>query len=173
MTPQMLEELQRYPLFPASASTLIRVAGIAAAAALIDKWPGQEVPMPVSINSGNPYGRRLAQRLVDIVGRNAAVALIQYFSGGEMLVPNLKIVLHQRAQQIIRVRFDEMTGVGGLSAREAAFELGLEFNMSNKVIERIVNRPGLELIPAPVDASKTKARRAHRPAVPDSQGTLF
>ena len=58
MTPQLLAELSRLPLFPRSARDLIRVAGLEGAAQIITAWPGQQFPVPAVVGGGTFAARR-------------------------------------------------------------------------------------------------------------------
>lgn len=173
MTPELLAELARYPAFPPSASTLISVAGLEAAAKLIDAWPGADVPMPRTPGGAGAAGRRLWQRLVDVVGDAAAALLVKHYRGDDMLVPNLKLVTTQRAHELLRVEFDAMIGEG-VSARVAVFELGIKFNLSRKAVEKVLKSPSLDIVPASLQAkAPPRVRKLVLKPVDDAQGLLF
>lgn len=144
MTPQLLAELSRYPLFPRTAVDLIRIAGVEAAAELIKAWPGQEWPCPVNSKGSNARGKRRFDQLVEIVGESAAKAIVKHYGGGMLSVPNLKVVQHQRSQELIRAEYDALTRKG-YSSPEAVFELGIKFNFNGRAIERIIRQPDAEL----------------------------
>lgn len=146
MTPELLTELSRFPAFPKGAVDLVRVAGIEAAAALIKAWPGQEWPCPVRVGGANERGVRRYEQLVEIVGDAAARRIVQWCGGGMLIVPNLKAVLHQRAQAMIRSEYDELIRTG-YSSPEAVFSLGIKFNLNGRAIERIIRQPDTELTP--------------------------
>lgn len=143
MTVEELELLSRYPLFPKGAQTLIAVLGIKPAAAIITAWPGQRFPVPVQCGGTTPAGKRRWAQLVSVVGEVAAKKVVAYCGGGDLEVPNCKEAIHQRLQDQIRIRYDELIR-SGLSSPEAVFEIGISFNISGKTVERIVN------VPAPV-----------------------
>lgn len=172
MTPELLAELARYPAFPPSAATLIHVAGIDAAAKLISAWPGQDVPMPAAPGGMLAAGRRLWQRLVDVVGADAATCLVQHYGGEDMLVPNLKIVINQRAHQLIRLEFDAMVAEG-ISSRVAVFELGIKYHLSRKAVEKVLKQASLDVTPANVPAQATRARKMVVKKIDETQGSLF
>lgn len=175
MTPDQLSELYRFPAFPETARTLIRVAGYEAAAKLIAHWPGQEPPIPSrrSIESGR--ARQVFDRLVDVIGEACAWKLVDFCGGAELQIPNCKAVIYQHAQEIIRAKFDQMTTAGGWSYPAAVFELGIEFNLARRSVERILKRPGTGIaVEAPrMKKQKSLAGRRLKAMVEDQQGRLF
>lgn len=146
MTPELLAELSRYPMFPRTAVDLIRVAGIDGAAALITAWPGQEWPAPKWPGGSTAQGARRWDQLVEIVGGDIAKRIIKWCGGSMLIVPNLKMVLHQRNQAVIRSEYDALIR-GGYSSPEAVFELGIKFKFNGRAIERIIRQPDAELTP--------------------------
>ncbi|UCV13795.1 hypothetical protein [Quatrionicoccus australiensis] len=175
MTPDQLSELSRFPAFPETARTLVRVAGYEAAAKLIARWPGQEPPVPSrrSIESGR--ARQVFDRLVDVIGEVAAWLIVDEFGGSELQIPNCKAVVYQHAQEIIRIKFDEMTTKGGWSYPAAVFELGIEFNLARRSVERILKRPGTGIS---VEAPRPRKQRigsdrSARAKFEEQQGSLF
>lgn len=174
MTPELLLELSRFPAFPETAKTLIRLVGAEAAAKLISRWPGQEPEVPTrrSIESGR--ARQVFDRLVDLIGEAAAWVIVDELNGGELQIPNCKLVIRQHGQEVIRVRYDEMTTSGGMSHRDSVFELGIEFNIAARSIERILNSPGTGVA---VDAPRPKKRicsvRSAKAKFDEQQGSLF
>ncbi len=146
MTPELLLELSRYPLFPRTAADLIRIAGLDAAAALIMAWSGQEWPVPVCVGGGTAQGRRRYAQLSEIAGENAAKRIVAQYGGGMLIVPNLKEVRHQRDQDLIRAEFDRLTMRNGYSSRDAVFELGIKYGYAGRTIEKIIKRPDAELV---------------------------
>lgn len=145
MAPELLTELSRYPLFPKTAVDLIRIAGIEAAAALITAWPGQEWPVPVRVGGATDKGARRYEQLVEIVGADSAGRIIRHYGGGMLVVPNLKVVLHQLHQEQIRQEYDGLIR-GGYSSPEAVFSLGVKFNLNGRAIERIIRQPDAKLV---------------------------
>ena len=141
MTPQLLAELSRLPLFPRSARDLIRVAGLEGAAQLITAWRGQTWPVPAVVGGGNPAGARRWAQLVEIVGEPVATRIVRWCPGSELFIPNLKEVTWSRTQDQIRAEFDRLTTTGGYSAREAIFELGLKHGCSGAAVQNALKRP--------------------------------
>lgn len=141
MTPQLLAELSRLPLFPRTARDLIRIAGMEGAAQIITAWGGQVWPVPSVIGGGNPQGARRWGQLVEIVGEPAATRIVRWCPGSELFVPNLKEVLWSRTQDMIRADFDRLTMTGGYSVREAIFDLGLKYGCSGAAVQRTLKRP--------------------------------
>ena len=145
MSPELLAELSRLPLFPRTARDLIRVAGLEGAAALITAWPGQEWPVPARVGGGNPFGVRRWAQLVEIVGEPAAGRIVRWSPGGVLCVPNLKEVRWSHTQDKIRADFDRLTLTNGYSLREAVFELGIKYGCTGAAIQRALKRPDNEL----------------------------
>jgi len=141
MTPELLAELSRLPLFPRTARELIRVAGLEAAAQLISAWPGQEWPVPARVGGSNPAGVRRWAQLVEIVGEAPAACIVRWSPGGVLCVPNLKEVMWSYTQDKIRADFDRLTITGGYSLREAVFELGIKYGCTGAAIQRALKRP--------------------------------
>lgn len=176
MSPDQLLELARFPAFPETARTLIRVAGVDAAAKLIARWPGQEPEIPTrrSIESGR--SRLVFDLLVDLIGDAAAWQIVDQLGGGKMQIPNCKAVIYQHVQEIIRAKFDEMTTKGGWSYTAAVFQLGVEFNLARRSVERILKRPGTGIA---VEAPRAKKQRlgsdrsSAKARFEEQQGSLF
>lgn len=153
MTPELLLELSRYPLFPKTAADLIRVAGLDGAARIISAWGGQEWPVPTRVGGGSAKGRARYAHLCEIVGEPAAQRVVAWCGGGMLMVPNLKEVKHSRAQQLIRAEYDTLTLAKGYSSPEAVFELGIKFGLAGRTVERIIKRPESELAEAMVQGA--------------------
>jgi len=141
MTPQLLAELSRLPLFPRSARDLIRVAGLEGAAQIITAWPGQQFPVPAVVGGGNAAGARRWAQLVEIVGEQVAARIVKWCPGADLYVASLKEVQQSRTQDMIRAEFDRLTTTGGYSAREAIFELGLKHGCSFAAVQNALRRP--------------------------------
>lgn len=148
MTPELLAELSRLPLFPRSARDLIRVAGMEGAAQLVTAWPGQQFPVPAVIGGGNPAGARRWGQLVEIVGEPVATRIVKWEPGADLYIPSLKEVVWSRTQDQIRAEFDRLTTTGGYSVREATFELGLKYGCSRTAIENALAKPDNVLVEA-------------------------
>lgn len=144
MTAEELADLGRYPMFPKTATDLIRVAGAEAAAALITAWPGQEWPVPVRAGGGSASGAVRYAQLLEVVGATAAARIISWAGGGMLIVPNMKAVIHQRDQDRIRQRYDVLI-VAGYSSRDAVFEIGIAYKLAQRTVEKIIKRPDCEL----------------------------
>lgn len=141
MTPELLSELSRLPLFPRTAADLVRVAGLEGAARIISAWGGQEWPVPARVGGVRPQGIRRYAHLCEIVGEPVAQRIVQAWGGTRMLIPNLKEVLWSRNQDLIRAEFDQLTRDQGYSSPEAVFELGIKYNVTGKAIENALKRP--------------------------------
>lgn len=173
MTPGLLEELSRYPAFPASAKVLIQLVGVDVTAKLIGAWPGQDVPMPAVVGGGNDAGRRLWHALSELIGTGAAEILVRHFGGEDMLVPNLRIVFTQRQREVIRREFDAMVA-DGASGRVAVFELGVRHGLSRKSIELVLKQESTGIEPkAPLSISTRPRKPRLQGGVDMAQGSLF
>jgi len=144
MTEKELMFLSRYPLFPTGARQLAEVFGWAAAAKIITAWPGQEFPVPKVVGGMNKAGKRRWGQLVSVVGEEVAAKIVAYCGGGPLLVPSCKEAIHQARQEELRQRYDKLI-TAGFSSTEATFDVGIEFGVSGKTVERIVNKPTPEL----------------------------
>lgn len=142
VTPELLSELSRLPLFPRTAAELVRVVGLDAAASLIAAWPGQEFPVPLLGGRRSPLGMRRFDQLVEIVGDTAARAIVKHWGGLKLSIPNLKEVRWQLRQQQIRSEYDRLTA-GGYSHPEAVFELGIAHGVTGRAIELVLKRPNV------------------------------
>jgi hypothetical protein len=143
MTPAELHALRHLSGFPESATALIRVVGLEAAAALITAWPGQKAPIPFP---SSVQGRWYA-RLEEVVGGPAAMSICRYYGGGELYVPTLHRVRGAIERDAIRAEFDRRTAEGE-SYTDAVFALGLQFKRTSRDIERALGQP--DTPPAPV-----------------------
>lgn len=145
MTADELQDLSLYPLFPKTAKDLILVAGLEAAAALITAWPGQDWPIPVRAGGASKQGEKRYAQLQEIVGDAAAKRIVTWGAGGTLIVPNLKVVIHQRNQERARQLYDQLIR-DGYSSREAIFEIGIKFLIAKRTMEKIVNQPNCQLV---------------------------
>lgn len=141
VTPDLLRELSRLPLFPRTAADLIRVAGLEGAARIISAWGGQEWPVPVRAGGVRPAGVRRYAQLCEIVGEPVAQRIVQHWGGLRLDIPNLKDVRASRNHDLIRAEFDVLTLRHGYSSPEAVFELGLKYNLTGKAVENALARP--------------------------------
>ena len=141
MTPELLLDLSRLPMFPRTAADLVRVAGLEGAAAIISAWGGQEWPVPRRVGGGNPKGQRRYAHLCEVAGEPVAQRIIAWCGGARLQVPNCKEVLWSRNQDLIRTEFDALTSVHGYSSPEAVFELGIKYGVTGKAIENVLKRP--------------------------------
>lgn len=141
MTPHLLDDLSRLPLFPRTAAELIRIAGREAAAKLIAAWPGQEFPVPLHGRRRNERGERRFDQLAEIVGEPAAQAIVRHWGGQKLTIPNCKEVLWSWRQDRIRETYDRLTGAEGYSHPEAVFEIGISHGITGRCVELVLKRP--------------------------------
>jgi len=145
MTPELLIELSRLPLFPRTAATLCQVAGLEATARLIAAWGGQEWPVPVHANAINGQGARRYAHLCEVAGERAAERIVAAWGGSRLQIPNLKEVLWLRTQERMRAEFDTLTTSGGYSSPEAVFHLGIKYGVTGRAVEKTLKRAQPEL----------------------------
>ncbi|GHT92606.1 hypothetical protein AGMMS49545_10430 [Betaproteobacteria bacterium] len=138
MTPDDLQALRAYPHFPQGASDLIELVGLAAAARLITAFSGQVIPVPVAYG-GTTQGRRNWERIVHLIGEQAAGLLSVNYGGEKLYVPSCKIVMAQHKKERICATFDHLINERAYSTNDAAFEVGLLFNCTGRYVEHIVN----------------------------------
>jgi Mor family transcriptional regulator len=86
-------------------------------------------------------GRRIWERLVWLVGQDAALLLVKNWGGDRLYVPSCRQVEWQYRNDQIRTEYDILTGERGYSNNEACFDIGIRYKQSGRTIERIVNRP--------------------------------
>jgi len=140
LTPELLATISRYDSFPATASDLIEIVGLESAAKLIGAWPGQEADIPTRHSITTGRGRFMFDKLTSVIGEDAAWKIVDELCGCTLQIPNCKAVRYAYTQDVIRTKYDEMTSVGGMSSPVAVFELGIEFNLARRSIERILKR---------------------------------
>ena len=141
MTPDLLAELARLPLFPRTAADLIRIAGLEGAARIISAWGGASWPVPVRAGGVRPEGIRRWAHLCEIVGEPAAGRIVAYWGGSRLSIPNLKEVINSRNHDLMRAEFDLLTSRRGYSSPEAVFELCLKYDCTDKTVENALKRP--------------------------------
>lgn len=141
MTAEELKSLRGSRLFPGGAEVLVRKIGIEAAASLITAWPGQDFPVPVRIGGGNASGKRRWGALVGIVGEYAARQIVAYCGGSILYIPSCKEAIWAQVQNKIRADYDRLTGPEmGYTHPEAIFELGINYKVSGRAIEKSLAR---------------------------------
>jgi hypothetical protein len=139
MTPSELLGLSRLPSFPQSASELIRIIGLKAAAQLISAWPGQEFPVPSAPGGLTEAGGRNWARLVKVVGEPAAAKIVRYWSRCMLYVPSCEEARMSLRQDAVRAGFDRLVAAGK-SYPEAVFELGLKHRLTGRAVKAILKR---------------------------------
>jgi hypothetical protein len=144
MTPAQLAALSSLPEFPAFARELIRVAGITAAAALIDAWGGQEWRVPAVAGGGSPRGERRWGQLVGVVGVAAAERIVGAWPGEYIFIPFCTAAKGRALEGAIKTEYDDLTMNKGFSHRDAVFHLGTKYRKNHRSVEKIVNRPDVE-----------------------------
>lgn len=134
LDPASFEEI--HSVLPATALEFVRLIGIEATLALVTCFGGAEVRF-VKAESSWKF-----ERISQVIGRQAALALADTFSSEESVYIPRCIRAREllRNRQIIR-EFNLMTSRQGFSCRDAANELAIKFGLSNRSVEKIVNLP--------------------------------
>lgn len=125
---------------PQSARDLIVQIGLPATVALIQAMPGVRFPVPRGENN-NPEGAARFAQLVEIVGHEATLSLVQNYGNDRGLyVPSCKkAILRARDRQIVADYGNSVT----------VLDLSLKYRLSYRRIEGILNAP----IPVPPPTS--------------------
>jgi hypothetical protein len=144
MTPAQLAALYAQPGFPAFARELIRVAGLEAAAALIDAWGGQEWRVPSVVGGGTHRGKQRWAALAEIVGEDAAERIVGAWPGEYIFIPFCAAAKGKALEAVLKKEYDALT-TQGWSHRDAVFHLGTKFRKNYRSIEKIINRPTIEI----------------------------
>lgn len=137
MTPEQLKTLSSQPKFPATATELIRIAGLEAAAKFITAWPGQEFPVPLRRYG---FGERRFTQLQMIVGEVAALAIVSHWGSQRLHIPSCKQALANLRRARLCADYDRLITSGRYSHPEAVFELGISYGISGRVVERTLKR---------------------------------
>jgi hypothetical protein len=141
MSPSQLATLHDLPNFPAFGRELVRVAGLTAAARLISEWGGQEFRVPAVVGGGSPKGERRWAQLSEIAGEEAAGRMVRAWPGEIIYIPLCEAARGRALEDKLKNEYDELTGPGRYSHRDAVFELGVKYRKNYRSIERLVNRP--------------------------------
>lgn len=121
-------------LFPEMAKDLVRVVGLEATLAILRICGGTEIRFPLTERGGN----EVFQLIEEAIGKEKADALRHEFGGCE---PTYIPVCHRA---MVALRHIEITRAYDdkartKSVRRAVAELALEYRMSNRGIEKVVN----------------------------------
>lgn len=138
---------------PPTGVELVRVLGAAPALALLQRWPGVQmvVPMPLHTYTGSAaaWHAHAAARWVEleaVIGELAMPALVKRWGGLPLDVPICHLLLNEKRDRWIRRRFDALTTQPGkLSAAKAMREISLELSeagqpMTTREIGRTLDR---------------------------------
>lgn len=121
---------------PETALNISRIIGLPATVRLISEFGGTEIRIPGagSKKTSIPY-----QELVDAIGDDALIGLINAYAGDEIYIPICtKTRLILRNMGIIR---DYNALIANLSSRQAVRKLATQYFLSSRQVENIVNRP--------------------------------
>lgn len=130
-------------LVPPSGRELLRLLGERAALALLNAWPGVQVPVPKR-RDANAHGARRWAQIAAIVGDESMTALAAALGGNVMEVPTCNDLRIARRNHVVRQQFDELTAPhgGGLSKAAAVQELVLHHApITYRQIELILDQP--------------------------------
>ena len=134
-------------LLPPSAAQLVAVLGVEAALALLNHYPGVQIPNVPKHPNANPNGARRWAMLADAMGESAMAALAKSHGGGGLDVPNCHALRTARRNAALRARFDQLgaseaAGGEALSKNAAVELLVLAFRpMTWRQVEVIVDSP--------------------------------
>jgi hypothetical protein len=140
MTPEELQALTVYKDFPKTGEELIYRIGLAATAALIGRYPGQQYRVPAAGNHHHPYHLARVAELEALMGKPAAACLRAYFGGCNLYVPSCRHARAAQRSEAIIAEYEQLLRAG-LSTNQAAMDLGLKYGVSGRSIEKLVNRP--------------------------------
>lgn len=131
---------------PASAVQLVRALGVGAALALLNHYPGVQIPNVPKHPSANPHGARRWAALADVMGEDGMRTLAAAYGGGGLDVPNCHQLRVQRRNAHLRTQFDQLTASApagqGLSKARAVEALVLALApITWRQVEQILDTP--------------------------------
>lgn len=127
-------------LLPESVLQIVRIAGVAAAVALVRHYGGTFFPMG---QSKNKFGKILFAALAEVVGNEQAERLSRAFATQRGLyIPKCDTALIELRDRQIRRDFDTLTGQQPhtMPAYLAARNLAREYRLSERQIWRILKQ---------------------------------
>ena len=138
---------------PPTGVELVRVLGAAPALALLQRWPGVQmvVPMPLHTYTGSaaawlPHATQRWDELQAVIGELAMPELVKRWGGQPLDVPICHLLLNEKRDRWIRRYFDALTAEPGkLSAAKAQREISLALSeagqpMTTREIGRTLDR---------------------------------
>jgi len=143
-------------MLPPTALTLVRVAGVDAALALLRTWPGIRFPCPKH-PSANDAGARRWQQLADVVGEAAMGPITAHYGGSDLEIPLCVALLAEKRNRWIRARFDDLVSprLACLPGTAAVTELGLalaeagqalDWRQIMRILDAADTQPGDQLV---------------------------
>jgi hypothetical protein len=136
-------------LLPASAVQLVRTVGADAALALLNHFPGVQIPNVPKHPNANPHGARRWAMLAEVMGEAAMAELAASHGGHGLDVPNCHALRTARRNAWLCQRFDALVASApagqGLSKNAAVELLVLAFApITWRQVELIVDNPAPE-----------------------------
>lgn len=133
-------------LLPASAAQLVRALGPEAALAVLNHFPGVQIPNVPRHPDANPHGARRWAMLAGVMGEAAMARLAASHGGQGLDVPNCHALRTARRNAWLRQRFDALVATPpqgqGLSKNAAVELLVLAFApITWRQVELIVDGP--------------------------------
>lgn len=121
---------------PSTALDLANLIGLPATLALVEEFGGNELRIPAYRNCKSAA---LFQKITEKVGEEAAIAISKAYGGDVLYIPSCaKTRRALRDMEIVRA-YDTL--ILETSARDAVATLSKQYYLSNRGIEKIVNRP--------------------------------
>jgi Mor family transcriptional regulator len=115
---------------PYSVVTLIEHIGEAATLAIVKKWGGRILYVPVEISE--PPHPENHQLLIDQIGQTATEKLIKVYAGEPQYIAKCKAAMLRRVWRKIQAEFDNP---------KTADELALEYGLCTRQIFNILKKP--------------------------------
>jgi Mor family transcriptional regulator len=119
---------------PASVAELVDLLGLQTAMKLVRGLGGTTFPVP---KRQTPLGQRRYEMLADVVGTEAADALVGCYGGGELYVPRCAAALQAARDAEINEYFVTETNKGRSSA-EVVFHLARRYKLSDRRVWHIL-----------------------------------
>lgn len=121
---------------PSTALDLANLIGLPATLALVEDFGGNELRIPAYRNCKSAA---LFQKITGKIGEEAAIAISKAYGGDVLYIPSCaKTRRALRDMEIVRA-YDAL--ILETSARDAVATLSKQYSLSNRGIEKIVNRP--------------------------------
>lgn len=118
------------------AREFVDVIGIKKALILFSEFNGREIIFPKDAH-GN--GAKKFKAIADHIGNDAVIALRKHFADAKVYIPNCSYAFHAVKRYRIISTYDELTKT--ISGNMAVRQIGKAFNMTERAVEQLLNRP--------------------------------